>query len=101
MKTTLLFGSAQRAHVDLAVPRPVELAEEDALVAPECKLALFERNEYLRAHKGCTHVRGSVRSVVVVVLPAPAVLDDLLHRRLDVVGKVGIDVLVDRHARGR
>src|ERR671934_116510 len=32
-----------------------------------------------------------------VVPPAPAVLDDLLHRRLDVLGERGIDVLVDRH----
>src|SRR4029453_9759222 len=93
--------STKRGDVDLAVARPVELAEEDALVAAEGQAALLERHKDFGAHQRRTHVRGRIRAVRVVVAPAPAVLDDLLHGLLEVVGEGGIDVLVDGHAGGR
>src|SRR6266487_3886393 len=93
--------SAQSGHVDLALARPVELAEEDALIAPQGEPAFPQRHEHLWAHQRGAHVRRRVGAVCVVVLPAPAVFDDPLHRRLDVVRESRIDVLVDRHAGGR
>src|ERR1043165_8413511 len=97
MKLKLCFGSAQGGHVDLALTRAVELAEEDRLVAAKCQLALLERNEHLGAHEGCTHVGRRIRPVGIVVLPAPAILDDPLQRPLDVVRESRIDVLIDGH----
>src|SRR5712691_7479371 len=94
--------SAQRGHVDLARARPVELAEEDALPAAEREPAVLERDEHLRAHERGADVRRRVRPVRILdVLPAPAVLDDLLERGLEVAGDGGVGVLVDRHARSR
>src|SRR5207244_698878 len=77
---------AQRRDVDLPLARSVELAEEDSLVGTERKLALRERNEYLRAHQRGPDVRGRIRSVGVLdMLPVPAVVDDLLQRRFEIL----------------
>ena len=44
-------------------------------------------------------MRGSVRAVGILdVLPLPAVVDDLLERRLEVAGDERVGALVDRHA---
>src|SRR2546430_1811318 len=46
-------------------------------------------------------MRGRVRPVGVRVPPAAVVVDNPLHRGLDVLGECGIGVLVDRHAGRR
>src|SRR6266508_844416 len=92
---------AQRGDVDLALARAVELAEEDALVRPEGQATLIERNQHLRAHQRCSDVRRRVLPVGVHMLPAPAVLDDLLERGLEVLDQLGVDALVDRHPGSR
>src|SRR6476646_747539 len=93
--------SGQSGQIDLAVARAVELAEEDALVGAEGQVAVPERDEHLRADQRPAYVRGRVRAVLVLVAPAPAVLDDLLQCVLEVVEELGVDALVDGHARGR
>ena len=88
--------------IDLAVARPVELAEEDPLPAAERELAAVERHEDLRVHQRRAHVRGGVGAVGVLgVLPVPAVVDHLLERVLEVLRDERVGVLVDRDARGR
>src|SRR5262245_41158081 len=44
-------------------------------------------------------MRWRVLAVGVHVLPAPAVLDDLLERGLVVLDQLGVDPLVNRHPR--
>src|SRR2546430_1480825 len=83
--------TAQRRHVDRALARPVDLAEEDPLVAAELELALRERDEHLGAHERRTHVRRRIWAVCVLVAPAPAVLDDLLHRGLDIASEIRVE----------
>src|SRR6266487_2999655 len=93
---------AQRGDEDLAVTRPVELAEEDALPAAERELAVAQRHEDLRAHQRGAHVRRGVGPVRVVdVLPGPAVVDDLLERVLEILRHEGVGVLGDRDAGRR
>src|SRR6266702_761424 len=43
--------SGQRGHVDAALARPVELAEEDPLPRAEREAAVIERDENLRSHQ--------------------------------------------------
>src|SRR6266487_6758027 len=89
---------AKRGDDDLAVARPVELAEEDPLPLTECELAVAERDHDLRARQRRTYVRGCVRPVGILdVLPVPAVVDDLLQRGLEVLCDERVGVLVDRH----
>src|SRR4051794_2433948 len=90
----------QGRDVHLAGARAVELAEEDALVAPERKVAALERNEHLRADEGRPEMSGSVRPVGVVVPPGPALVHDALERLLEVSDELRIDLLVDRHPGG-
>ena len=92
---------AQDADEDLAVARPVELAEEDPLPAAERELAVADRDEDLRAHERSAHVRGGVRPRVLGVLPVPPLVDDLLERVLEVLRDERVGVLVDRDARRR
>ena len=68
----------------------------------EAELALVDRDEHLRADQRAAHVRRRVRAVRVLdVLPRPAVVDDLLQRRLEVAGDEPVGALVDRHPGGR
>src|SRR2546421_1221825 len=88
---------AQRSDVDLSVARAVEFAEEDPLPGAESELAVVKRHEDLRAHQRCTDVRRRIRAVGIFdVTPFPAVVDDLLQRRLEILGDGRIGVLVDR-----
>ena len=92
----------KRRDEDLAVARPVELAEEDALPLPERELAVADRDEDLRARQRRADVRRRVRAVRILgVLPVPAVVDDLLERVLEVLGDERVGVLVDRDAGRR
>src|SRR5207244_2735251 len=89
---------AQRRHVDGPLTRAVELAEEDPLPGAEREPPSVERHEDLRAHERRADMRRGVLLALLDVLPAPAVADDSLQRRLEVAGDRGIRVLVDRDA---
>src|SRR5580765_6445884 len=94
--------SAQGGDEDVAVAGAVELAEEDPLPASEAELAVVDRNEHLRPDQRTAHMGRRVRAVRVLdVLPRPAVIDDLLQRRLEVAGDEWVGALVDRHPGGR
>src|SRR6478736_3310654 len=56
----------QRRDDDLAVARPVELAEEDPLPAAERELPVLQRDEDLRARERGAHVRRRVRPVRIL-----------------------------------
>ena len=54
-----------------AGPRPVELAEEDALPRAELELSVDEGDHHLRAHQRGTDVGRRVLLALLDVLPAP------------------------------
>src|SRR6185503_2566300 len=93
--------SVQRRDVDLALPRAVELAEEDALIGPEGELALGQRDHDLRPDEGRARMGRRIRAVGVVVPPPPVLSDDSTEGALEILDEVGVDVLVDRHGSGR
>src|SRR5438128_11776247 len=62
--------SGQRRHVHAALPRAVELAEEDALPRPEREASVLQRDEHLRPHQRRADVRRRVLLGLLDVLPA-------------------------------
>src|SRR4051794_8561267 len=91
----------ENRHVDRAGLGPVELAEEDRLVAAERQPPVAKRDQHVRPGDGGAAVRGAVRAVHVVVHPPPVVADDPLERALEVVDERWVDPLVDRDRRRR
>src|SRR5262249_19329186 len=90
----------ESGDVDGAGPWAVELAEEDALPGAERKPSVADGDDDLLAHQARADVRGRVLLAGLDVLPAPAVADDALERRLEVPGDGRFGVLVDRQCRG-
>ena len=91
----------RHGHVHGPRPRPVELAEEDALPRAERELAVAKRHEHLRPHQRRARMRGRVLLALLDVLPPPRLRDELLERHLEVARDHRIGVLVDRQAGGR
>src|SRR5580704_4113391 len=81
------------ADVDRARLGPVELAEEDRLVAAERRRAVPQRNQHLGPGDRRTPVRGAVGTVDVVVREAPVVADDPLEGTLEIGDQYRIDLL--------
>ncbi len=91
----------QDGHEHGASPRPVELAEEDALPGAELELSVDERDHDLGAHQRGADVRGRVLLALLDVQPAPPFGRDPLEGHFEVAGDHRVGVLVDRQPRSR
>src|SRR3954453_18033068 len=60
----------QRRHVDAALARPVELAEEDPLPRSEREASVLQRDEHLRPHERRPDVGGRVLLALLDFLSA-------------------------------
>ena len=86
----------ERADVDRARSRPVELAEEDPLLRPSASSPSRERDQHLRPHQGGADVRRRVLLGLLVCCQPQSSRDDLLQRPLEVAATSRVGVLVDR-----